>query len=63
MIGALNNYLSTASEKNFQPMSSNMGLINTELIRMKDKKEKNKILSDRALDSLKKTILDNNLNK
>lgn len=61
MIGALNNYLSTASQENFQPMSSNMGLINIDLVRMKDKKEKNKLLSERALNMLKKTILDNNI--
>ena len=61
MIGALNNYLSTASQENFQPMSSNMGLINIDLLRMKDKKEKNKLLSERALNMLKKTILDNNI--
>ena len=63
MIGALNNYLNTASPNNFQPMSSNMGLINVGELRMKDKKEKNKILSDRALESLKHSILDNNLEK
>ena len=63
MIGALNNYLNAASPEHFQPMSSNMGLINTGEIRMKDKKQKNKLLSDRALDSVKKSILDNNLEK
>ena len=49
MSGALQSYLATASEQNFQPMSANMGLINNLKIRIKDKKEKNKILSDRAL--------------
>lgn len=63
MIGALNNYLSTASPEHFQPMSSNMGLINADSVRMKDKKEKNRLLSARALDSLKQTILDNNIKK
>ena len=62
MIGALNNYLSTASEENFQPMSSNMGLINIDEIRNKDKKAKNKILSDRALQSVKSTIETEKLN-
>ena len=56
MIGALNNYLTTASETNFQPMSSNMGLINLSEIRMKNKKEKNKLLYDRAISSLNDTI-------
>ena len=63
MIGALNNYLNTASAEHFQPMSSNMGLINSDQIKMKDKKQKNKLLSDRALESIKKSILDNNLEK
>lgn len=61
MIGALNNYLNTASPEHFQPMSSNMGLINSDQIKMKDKKQKNKLLSDRAIESIKKSILDNNL--
>lgn len=61
MIGALNNYLSTASAENFQPMSSNMGLINYGEIKMKDKKAKNEFLSNRAIEKVKQTILDNNL--
>ncbi len=52
MSGALQNYLATASEINFQPMSANMGLINNLTMRIKDKKEKNKILSDRALEEI-----------
>ena len=63
MIGALNNYLMTASIDNFQPMSSNMGLINYGEIKMKDKKAKNQYLSQRALDSVRKSILDNNIQK
>lgn len=62
MIGALNRYLSTASEKNFQPMSSNMGLINLNQLRIKDKKEKNKVLYDLAMQSLHNTIEKYNLN-
>ena len=61
MIGALNNYLSTASPDNFQPMSSNMGLINYGEIKIKDKKAKNEFLSSRALTSVKQTILDNKI--
>jgi len=63
MIGALCNYLNTASPEHFQPMSSNMGLINSDAVRMKDKKEKNRLLSVRAINSLKQTILDNNIEK
>ena len=61
MIGALANYLATASADNFQPMSSNMGLINYGEIKIKDKKQKNEFLSNRALSSVKQTILDNDL--
>ena len=49
MGGALVNYISTASSTNFQPMSANMGLINNLTYKIIDKKEKNKVLSDRAL--------------
>ena len=49
MIGALNNYLSTASPENFQPMSSNMGLINYGEIKMKDKK---RLLKSRFFDKM-----------
>lgn len=62
MIGALNHYLTSASEKNFQPMSSNMGLINTDNLRVKDKKEKNKLLYDKAMESLLKTIAEERIN-
>ena len=62
MIGALGGYLKTASEQNFQPMSSNMGLINLDSIRMKDKKQKNQMLYDNAMASLNSTISENNLN-
>lgn len=62
MMGALCGYLKTASEQNFQPMSSNMGLINLDEIRMKDKKQKNQMLYDRAMASLNNTISENNLN-
>lgn len=61
MIGALNNYLTTASIDHFQPMSSNMGLINYGEIKMKDKKAKNEFLSNRAMESVKQTILDNKI--
>lgn len=52
MCGALQNYIATASAKNFQPMSANMGLINNLTVRIKDKKEKYAMLSDRAIKAL-----------
>ena len=62
MTGALQNYIATASPVNFQPMSANMGLINNLEKKIKDKKEKNKYLSDRALDLLEKYIQEGNIN-
>ena len=50
IMGALSHYISSFNGGNFQPMSSNMGLINYGEIHCKDKKQKNKILSDRSLE-------------
>ena len=61
IMGALSHYISSFVGGKFQPMSSNMGLINYGEIKVKDKKLKNEYLSNRALESVKKTILDNNL--
>ena len=49
MGGALQNYIASASEINYQPMSANMGLINNLDFKIKDKKEKNKYLADRSI--------------
>lgn len=51
MIGALANYISTPNEK-FQPMNANFGIVPGLEKRIKDKKEKYKILADRALKEL-----------
>ena len=48
LIGALCKYIANKSG-DFQPMSANMGLINYDLIKMKNKKDKNKILADNSL--------------
>lgn len=56
MSGALQNYIATASPNNFQPMSANMGLINNLSYKIKDKKEKNKVLSNRALQHIENII-------
>lgn len=56
MIGALARFISHATPENFQPMSANMGLINIDGINIKDKKEKNKVLSFKAINDLKKII-------
>ena len=47
MTGALANYISTPNEK-FQPMNANFGIVPGLEKRIKDKKEKYKVLADRA---------------
>ena len=56
MIGALANYIATANPKNFQPMGSNMGLLLGSDVRIKDKKEKYKKLSDTSLNKMAELI-------
>lgn len=53
MIGALPNYITTASADSFQPMSSNWGIVPPLDVVIKDKKEKNKKLAERAINTLK----------
>lgn len=53
MIGALPNYISTAKPTTFQPMSSNWGIVPPLDVVIKDKKEKNKKLAERAINALK----------
>lgn len=55
MTGALANYISTPNEK-FQPMNANFGIVPGLEKRIKDKKEKYKILADRAISKLKEII-------
>ncbi len=59
MIGALANYISSASPKHFQPMGSNMGILIGSTERIKDKKEKYKKLSDIALQKIDDIIKNN----
>lgn len=56
MTGALANYISTPNEK-FQPMNANFGIVPGLEKRIKDKKEKYKILADRALKELNYAII------
>lgn len=55
MTGALANYISTPNEK-FQPMNANFGIVPGLEKRIKDKKEKYKILADRGINKLKEQI-------
>jgi len=51
-IGALMNYITTADSTNFQPMNVNFGLLPPAEKKIKDKREKNKYISLRALKTL-----------
>jgi methylenetetrahydrofolate--tRNA-(uracil-5-)-methyltransferase len=59
MLGALTHYITSPSQKNFQPINSNWAIVKEMEIPKKirkNKKEKNKILSDRAIDTIKNFI-------
>lgn len=56
MLGALTHYISFSDHKHFQPINSNWGIVSPcemDKKTKKDKKLKTKILSDRAIESLK----------
>lgn len=55
MTGALANYISIPNEK-FQPMNANFGIVPGLEKRIKDKKEKYKVLADRTLNTLNKIM-------
>lgn len=57
MIGALTSYISDSSVKNFQPMGANFGILPPIEPRIKDKKQRYKALSDRAVSDLKKALI------
>lgn len=63
IIGNLSKYISTFNSSNFQPMSANMGLLNSSELKIKDKKEKYKILSERSIKEIikiKENLKENN---
>ena len=51
--GALCHYITFAASKNFQPMNINFGLLPPLEKKMKDKKQKNALIAERALGALK----------
>ena len=55
MLGSLSKYISTEN-KNFQPMNANFGILKPLEVRIKDKKEKYTILSNRAIEDMTKFI-------
>lgn len=56
MLGALTDYISDPSVKNFQPMGANFGILPPIELKIRDKKERYAALSKRALDELEKVI-------
>ncbi len=52
MIGALSDYISDETVKNFQPMGANFGILPPIEPKIKDKKQRYSALSDRALNNL-----------
>lgn len=56
MLGALTDYISDPSVKNFQPMGANFGILPSIEPKIRDKKERYAALSKRALDELEKVI-------
>jgi methylenetetrahydrofolate--tRNA-(uracil-5-)-methyltransferase len=53
-LGALINYLTTASSKNFQPMNINFGLFWVQEMRIKNKQERNQKIAANAMAQIKK---------
>ncbi len=53
-LGALINYLTTSSKKNFQPMNINFGLFWVKEMKIRDKKERNQKIALNALEQIKK---------
>ena len=56
MLGALTDYISDPSVKNFQPMGANFGILPPIEPKIRDKKERYAALSKRALDELEEVI-------
>ena len=56
MLGALTDYISDPSVKNFQPMGANFGILPPIEPKIRDKKERYAALSKRAIDELEKVI-------
>ncbi|MDT0122261.1 FADH(2)-oxidizing methylenetetrahydrofolate--tRNA-(uracil(54)-C(5))-methyltransferase TrmFO [Paenibacillus sp. RRE4] len=55
-LGSMAQYITTADFKHFQPMNANFGLLPKLETRIRNKKEKNEALANRALDGIAKFI-------
>ncbi|MEK3734560.1 MULTISPECIES: FADH(2)-oxidizing methylenetetrahydrofolate--tRNA-(uracil(54)-C(5))-methyltransferase TrmFO [Paenibacillus] len=62
-IGSMAYYITHADPDNFQPMNANFGLLPQLEKRIRNKKEKNEALANRALDQIRYFINDHGLNK
>lgn len=60
MIGSLCSYISTENEK-FQPMNANFGILPKLPIRIKDKQERYKMLSDKSINKMKEILNNTNI--
>ena len=56
MLGALANYVAHYDGKDFQPMNANWGIVPPLPDRIRDKKEKNALLAERALAALAEAV-------
>lgn len=61
-IGSLASYISNESIKNFQPMNINYGLMPGLNERIKDKRQKNKLISERSINILKDFLNNTSIN-
>ena len=56
MIGALYRYMNEADPKHFQPMNANFGLLDELPEKIRDKKRKRELFSERALGDMQAWI-------
>jgi len=52
VMGSMANYITTADSKHFQPMNANFGLVPELPVKIRNKREKNERLAERALDTI-----------
>ncbi|MDF2724132.1 MAG: trmFO, partial [Paenibacillus sp.] len=55
-LGSMANYITSADAKHFQPMNANFGLLPPLEQKIRDKKKKNDMLAERALETIQNFI-------